>query len=174
MVESTAINHQTQKVRNSREIGENLMKIIKRLLANQDLLKLLYFTDEDPLSHDDLTEEKIQKEVFEKLVKVIPRVGAKDTAKSLISVRIVSADKNLQNGEFRDITIAIEVFVPLTQWIIKGTNLRPFAILGEIENSLDGKLINGLGRISGGDFSINFLTDEISCYEQEFHITQYA
>jgi len=86
----------------------------------------------------------------------------------------VSGDKNPGNGEFRDIEIAIEVFVPLSQWILKGTNLRPFAILGEIENSLDGKLVNGLGRISGGDFAINFLTDEISCYEQTFSITQYA
>jgi hypothetical protein len=25
--------------------------------------------------------------------------------------------------------ISIETFVPMTQWIIKGTNLRPFAII---------------------------------------------
>lgn len=174
MAESTAINYQPTRVRNSREIGENLMKIVKRLLANQTLLKLLYYTDEDPLSHKDLTEEQIRKEVFEKLVKIVPRVGPKDTAQSLIAIRVVEASKNPQNGEFRDIELAIEVFVPLTQWILKGTNLRPFAILGEIENSLDGKLVNGLGRISGGDFSINFLTEEISCYEQTFEIIQYA
>lgn len=174
MAENTAINYQPTRVRNSREIGENLMKIIKRLLANQNLLKLLYYTDEDPLSHKDLTEEQIRKEIFEKLVKIVPRVGPKETSQSIISVRVVEASKNSQNSEFRDIEIAIEVFVPLTQWILKGTNLRPFAILGEIENSLDGKLVNGLGRISGGDFSINFLTDEISCYEQTFSITQYA
>lgn len=174
MAESTAVNHQEPRVRNSREIGENMMKIVKRLLANQNLLKLLYYTDEDPLARPDLTEEQIRKEVFEKLVKIVPRVGPKDTAQSLISLRVVEASKNPQNGEFRDIEIAIEVFVPLTQWILMGTNLRPFAILGEIENSLDGKLVNGLGRISGGDFQINFLTDEISCYEQVFNITQYA
>ncbi len=174
MAESTAINYQSTRVRTSREIGENLMKIIKRLLANQNLLKLLYYTDEDPLSHKDLTEEQIRKEIFEKLVKIVPRVGPKETSQSIISIRVVEASKNSQNGEFRDIEIAIEVFVPLTQWVLKGTNLRPFAILGEIESSLDGKLVNGLGRISGGDFSINFLTDEISCYEQTFSITQYA
>lgn len=172
MADASATN--PPRVRNSVEIGENLMKIVKRLLANQNLLKLLYYEDEDPFSKPDLSEEKIRKEVFEKLVKIVPRVGPKDTAKSLISLRVVSGDKNPGNGEFRDIEIAIEVFVPLSQWILKGTNLRPFAILGEIENSLDGKLVNGLGRISGGDFAINFLTDEISCYEQTFSITQYA
>jgi hypothetical protein len=52
--------------------------------------------------------------------------------------------------------------------------LRPFLILGEIENSLDGKTVNGLGKMTGGDFSLNFLTDEISAYEQNFWITSYA
>ena len=161
-------------VRNSREIGENLIKIVKRLTANQNLLKLLYYTDKDPLSRPDLSEEQIQKEIFEKLIKIVPRVGPKDTAQSLIAIRVANGTKNYENGEFRDIEISIEIFVPLTQWIIKDTNLRPFEILGEIETSLDGKTINGLGRMIGGDFDLNFLTDEISCYEQTFKIIQYG
>ena len=49
-------------------------------------------------------------------------------------------------------------------WIFKNTNVRPFAILGEIEKSLQGKSINGLGKIDGGDFDLSFLTKEMSCY----------
>ena len=45
--------------------------------------------------------------------------------------------------------------------------------MGEIQKSLCGKKINGLGKISGGDFSINFLTEEISCYEMSFDIMEY-
>jgi len=37
-------------VRNCKDLGENAQKIIKRLLANQRLLKLLYYNDKDPLS----------------------------------------------------------------------------------------------------------------------------
>jgi len=48
--------------------------------------------------------------------------------------------------------------------------LRPFAILGEIEESLVGKSINGLGKIEGGDFSLNFITKEVIAYEQTFWI----
>ena len=66
-----------------------------------------------------------------------------------------------------------EVFVPLTQWIIKDSNLRPFAIMGEIHKSLNGKTIDGLGKMTGGDFKINFLTDEIGCYEMVYSITSY-
>ena len=47
-------------VRNCEELGTNLQKIVSRLLANDDLVKLLYYTDENPLEHSALSsEEKI-------------------------------------------------------------------------------------------------------------------
>lgn len=141
--------------------------------SNQNLLKLLYYTDKDPLSHADLTETQIKNEVFEKLIKVIPRVGPKETAQSLISLRVDSGIANGKNNEFRIIKFSFEVFVPMTQWIIKDSNLRPFCILSEIHKSLNGKNINGLGTIEGGNFNLNFLTDEISCYEVIYNILLY-
>lgn len=160
-------------VRNLKELGPNLQKIVTRLLTNQDLLKLLYYTDKDPFAGADLTQEQIQEEVFEKLVKIVPRVGPKETAHSLISLRVVNGYTDSKNEEIRNFSIGIEVFVPLTQWIIKDANLRPFCIMGEIQKSLNGKHINGLGKITGGDFSLNFLTEEISCYEMTFMIVDY-
>ena len=160
-------------VRNCSDIGVNAQYIIKRLLANQDLLKLLYYTDKDPLSHEDLTQEQIQNEVFEKLIKVVPRVGPKETAHSIVALRIARARGLATNNEFKTVNISLEVFVPMTQWIIKDTNLRPFAIMGEVQKSLNGKKIEGLGKMTGGDFSLNFLTEEISAYEQTFVLTSY-
>ena len=58
-------------VRDLREMGTNLQKIFNRLLKNNDLLKLLYYTDKDPLGQNDLTENQIKEEVFNKLIKVI-------------------------------------------------------------------------------------------------------
>ena len=160
-------------VRNLVDIGRNGQKIVKRLMANQNLVKLLYYTDKDPLSHENLTEEQLQNEVFEKFIKIVPRVGPKETAHSIISIRFVRGRQNMENNEFKDVTISIEVFVPLTQWIIKDINLRPFAIMSEIQKSLNGKTIDGLGKMTGGDFDLNFLTEEISDYEQIFKLTSY-
>lgn len=161
------------KIRNCKDIGVNLQRIMKRLMQNDNLVKLLYYTDKDPLSNKNLTEEQKESEIFEKLIKIVPRIGPKETASSIIALRVVTGKKNQDNSEFKDVLISVEIFVPLTQWIIKGTNLRPFAILGEIEESLDGKMIEGLGKMSGGDFELNFLTEEISSYKQEFIITSY-
>lgn len=160
-------------IRDLGELGSNLQKIITRLQANQNLLKLLYYTDKDPLAGADLTPSQIQNQIFEKLIKIVPRVGPKETASSLIALRVVQGVLNSENAEFRNFQINIEVFVPLTQWFIKDESLRPFCIMGEIQKSLNGKIINGMGKISGGDFTLNFLTEEISCYEMTFNIIAY-
>ena len=160
-------------VRNCAEIGENLQKIVRALMGNQNLLKYLYYTDKDPLSHEDLTNEQKQKEIFEKLIKIVPRIGPKEDAKSLISIRVSRGVTNTENSEFRDLLLSIEVFIPLTQWLLKSDNLRPFLIMGEIQKTLAGKKVNGLGKLEGGDFSLNYLTEEISCYEQMFSIITY-
>ena len=58
----------------------------------------------------------------------------------LMAFGITTVDANqVISTEFKDVKIQIEVFVPLTQWYIKSTNLRPFAILGKVQESLDNK-----------------------------------
>ena len=161
--------------RNCEDIGINLQKIITRLMSNDKLVNLLYYTSKDPYSETPLTDAQKQRLIFDKLIKIVPRIGAeeKETATSIISVRVVKGRQNSENTEFRDIVIEIETFVPLTQWIIKDTNLRPFAIMGEVQRSLNGKTIDGLGKMVGGDFDLNFITEEISGYVQMFYITSY-
>ena len=90
------------EVRNCTDIGINAQYIIKRLLANQNLLKLLYYTDKDPLSHEDLTQEQIQNEIFGKLIKIVPRVGPKETAHSIIALRIARGRGLMTNSEFKN------------------------------------------------------------------------
>ena len=161
-------------VRNCAELGINLQKIVNRLIANDELVKLLHYENDNPLEQPALSKEVKQKEVFEKLIKTVPRVGTKDTAKSVIVVYVQRASRVAGNKEFKNIRILVDVIVPLTQWYIKSDNLRPFAILGKVQESLDDKTINGLGKISGGDFELNFVTDDVVCYWQVFEITEYA
>lgn len=161
-------------VRNCGELGLDLQKIVKRLLANQNLLKLLYYTDKNPLANQDLTDEQKKNEIYQKLLKIVPIIDPLETSQSMVSMSVVKGSIIDDNTEFLSLYINFEVFVPLTQWIIKDENLRPFAIIGEIQNSLNGKTINGLGKLEFGGFDKNFLTEEMSCYTVDFFITQYV
>ena len=53
-------------VRNLKELGSFMQRIVKRLMNNQNLLKLLYYTDKDPLSQSDISDDTIRKEIYEK------------------------------------------------------------------------------------------------------------
>lgn len=163
-------------VRNCKDVGQNLKKIISCLLENDRLVNLLYYTSKDPLSETPLTNEQKLKEVYMKLITMVPKVDTEvstKTAKSVIAIRADSSTTIRQNKEFKVVEIIIDVFVPLAQWVIKDENLRPHAIMGEIEESIRGKTINGLGKIEGGDFDFIRASDETSWYAQTFEITSY-
>lgn len=158
---------------NCKELGLNMQKIVARLLANDELVKLLFYEDKDPLGHDNLTQSQKENEVYQKLIKIVPRHVEDETNKSVIIVYLKRGSKVPGNSEFVSLQINIDIFVPLSSWIIKDINLRPFAILGQIQDSLEGKTINGLGKIQGGDFELTQLSDKTSVYSQVFRITEY-
>lgn len=160
-------------VRNCGELGLNLQSIVKRLLANENLVKLLYYEDQDPLSHEVVDQKQKDIMIFGDLIRVIPRVVEDDSNKSVVVIYVGSGRKDKLNSEFKTVNFIVDVFVPLDSWVIKDSNLRPFAILGEIQKSLEGKKINGLGKISGGDFELTKLTDKSSIYSQTFSIVEY-
>ena len=161
------------EVRNCQELGLNLQKIVSRLMANEELVKLLYYTEADPLNQKTLTPELKNQEIFNKLIRIIPKVGTKDNAKSLIAVYISNGTGLAENSEFRKITISMNIYTPLTQWIIKDSNLRPFAIMGEIQRSLNGKTVNGLGKLKCGDFNLTMITEDVSCYTMDMSVIEY-
>jgi hypothetical protein len=151
-------------VRNCGELGKNLQKIINRLMANDNLVNLLYYEGRDPLGEEKLTQDTKNREIFNKLIKVIPHYQEDENNKSVLIAYIQSGNKIGGNSEFKTVRITIDIIVPLECWMIKDSNLRPFAILGEVQNSLEGKTINGLGKIAGGDFELTRLTDKTSIY----------
>lgn len=161
------------KVRNCREIGVNLQKIVNRLMANDNLVNLLFYQDKDPLAQPTLTDEQKKSKIFNKRIKMTPKLDPQENAQSTVAVLVTRAQSIGSNTEFTNITVTVEIFVPVTQWLIKDSNLRPYAIMGEIQASLNGKVINGLGTMTGGDFDFNFTSDEMTSFIQTFRITNY-
>ncbi len=159
------------------EMGPNLIKIVKRLLANDKLLRLLWYTDKDPLANDESHPNVNPKTAYgngdDSIVRIIPVVGTMENSRSIITLRVLRGIPSNDNNEFLDIYFSIEIFVPNEEWMIKGDNLRPYAIMGEVQRSLEGKKINGLGEIRGSGFAVNFFTEEISAFIMNYRITQY-
>ena len=99
--------------RNCQELGINLQKICSRLLNNDNLIKLLYYTDLEPLAQENLTMEEKQQKIFGNLLCVVPRAGTREDSRSVIVVYVPKESKLGINKEFKHVTIAIDILVPL-------------------------------------------------------------
>lgn len=161
--------------RNYAELGKYIKAILDRLINNENLVKLLYYTDSDPLAHPPVSEENIKKEILGELIKIIPKLNLDELKifKPHLVLRVENGKINSENKEFTDITLYFDLIVPLNEWSIKTGNLRPFLILGEIQKSLNGKTVNGFGTLQDGGFNLELLTDELSIYNLVYRITSF-
>lgn len=151
---------------NLSELGSNLIVIAQRLLSNNNLCKLIHYEGKDPLNEDDIDNPFV---LLHNGIYVVPDQGSQKKSESKIILLFTRGDINNENQYYRDLLLRALIYVPLDQWIIKGNNFRNFLIMGEIQKSLVGKRIDGLGTIQGGDFQLNSLTNEMSVYGMDFN-----
>lgn len=154
-------------VKNCEEFGSILQALAKELNNNEDLCKLLCNTNDTPL--DTL---RAQTKVIGNNIRIVPKITGKEEESAVVLI-LKRADHNTKNDEFSSLQLLCYVWTPLTQWNIFINNkpaLRPFSIISEIQKSIYKKTINGIGVVTGGDFNLDTLTSETSCYCVEFYI----
>ena len=161
-------------VRNYKQLSSFLQEISSRLIADNDLCKLLYFNDTAPLSHTNLTTDEKKDLIFGKLIRFIPKVGPQETTRSKIAMALPGGDKSTENKEIIQLPIQLFVYVPFSDWVIEGDDLRVFLIMSKIEEVLDGKDIKGVGRMQSLDFEMVLTTDELCCYRMGFMTDVFA
>lgn len=159
-------------IRNLDTMGINLVKIMNALCENENLKKYLVHNDKEPLKGPSVP----TRDVFNKRVTVVPQVSENERAISTVAVYVAAFYPNEENEEAFDISLMVEVFVPLTQWMVKDErqNLRPFLIMQEIYKSFNNLDVDGIGRVHRGRVQLNFLTKEISSYRMNFSFTMYV
>lgn len=162
-------------VKYGQEHGKNLIKISKKLIQNQDLLKLLVNTDLDPLDKDKHPEYIDGLTLMNKNIRVVPLLKADDqTTSSKLVLLFDEGEINSSNSDNENVSLMINVYCPFEEWLIAGDQLRPFAIMSEIRKSIQDKRINGLGEIKYLGFSISTLTEEMGCYTMRFFINAFS
>lgn len=159
-------------VKHMREFGPVLQKVVTRIFENQNLMKLLYYTNDNPLAQPDISMTTIKKDMFHKLIKIVPRVLEDEikTGQSLIAFNLQNGTIDYSNSEYFLLHLQVVILCPLDKWVIQDDNLRPFAIMGEIQKSLDQKQVNGLGTLDFEGFSNVSLTDEVAGYTMSFGV----
>lgn len=167
------------KVKYGQETGKSLIKIGKKLLTNQNLLKLLVNTGKDPLNPSVYPEEIDGYKLMHKNIKFVPLLLLKEInddqkSDSKLVLFIEDGAINGLNSDNENLSLLINVYCPFNQWLIAGDNLRPFAIMSEVRQSIQDRRINGLGELKYVGFSLSSLTEEMGCYSMRFMINAFS
>ena len=129
-------------------MGEDIFKIVDKIQTNQKLLKLLKFTDSNPLDHEDLSQDEID-EMLHKNLLIIPKLPDEDQDKNCYIVVILDKyEVDPYNPDFKSVIIRFDVICPLDRWIINSSTLRPYLILNELDKMFNEQKLAGIGNLS--------------------------
>lgn len=162
-------------VKYGQETGKNLIKLAKKLMQNQNLLKLLVNTDLDPLNEEIHPNNIDGISLLHKNIRVIPLLTAEEqTTQSKIVLLFDEGEISYNNSDNENLSLIVNIYCPFKEWAITGDTLRPFAIMSEIRKSLQDKRLNGLGEIKYLGFSVSTLTEEMGSYMMRFSINAFS
>ena len=130
-------------------VDKDLANVVKKLMTNQRLMKLLYYTEKDCLKGADLTPAQIAG-MLDKQIKIVPYLEIKEDCPNQIIVTFGDFVRNKKNPEFRDNSIDFTVVCHPDHWNLGDFALRPYKIVGEIDAMIDNQKLSGIGTAQFG------------------------
>ena len=142
-------------------IQKDLEIITNKMMKNERLKRLLYYTTRDALDRDKLNEEQ-SLELFQKNIKIVPKLYIDGSVLSYVIISFDNFTPNTENPEFRDNIISFDIICHFDQWNLKDFQLRPYMIAAEIDSMLDGKHLTGIGDLQFLGANQLILNDEFA------------
>ena len=127
-------------------IEKDLNIIISRMLKNQRLKKLLYYTTPDCLTRPTLS-EKQSLELFGHNIRIVPKIEIEPNIENYVCICFDGFVPNATNPEFRDSTIIFDIYCNYNLWHLKDFELRPYKIAAEIDSMLEDTRLTGIGKL---------------------------
>ena len=140
-------------------IEKDMRLIVDKIMKNENLKKLLFYTSKDCLKKPKLTEDETL-ELFGKYIKIVPKLIVDNSVLNYLIVSFDNFTGNKTNPEFRDNLIEFDIVCHFDQWHLKDFELRPYRIAAELDSMLNGKYLTGIGKLEFLGASQMVLTDE--------------
>lgn len=138
-------------------IEKDLSFIANKLLKNDKLCKLLYYTQPDCLKAQDLSiQDKYS--LINKQIRIVPKIDISKDCPNYIIIGMDNFTPNEKNPEFRDCTINFDILCHPDHWNLGNFALRPYKIAGEIDAMFNDTKITGIGKtkfIGGNNLVLN-------------------
>ena len=127
-------------------IEKDFALIANEMLKNQDLMKLIYYTQPDCLKADDLTQEQIFS-LLNNQIRIVPKIDITEHCPNQVIITFDHFIPNANNPEFRDCTVSFDVLCHPDHWNLGNFQLRPYKIIGQIDAMFNNKKLTGIGTL---------------------------
>lgn len=141
-------------------VPNTLGEVVERLLKNDRLLRLLYYTDRHALSLPTLTTEQIHT-VLDNSIKIVPRVPVDRDAKPYVVISIDKLVPSPNQTTFLYGVLSFDIICNFDYWLLDNYLLRPWAIAGEINGLVNKSQFTDLGMADFSNARQLVLSDEI-------------
>ena len=128
--------------------------IVKKILENDTLCKLLYYQQKDCLQAPNLT-QKQKLTMIDNQIKLVPYLQVTSECPIYILILMDNFRPNMNNPEFKDCNIVFCVLCHPDHWNLGNFQLRPQKIVGELDAMFNDARLTGIGTlqwINAGNF----------------------
>lgn len=128
-------------------LSKDLSLIVNKILRNDNLLKLLYYTEKDCLKGEKLTDAQ-KMGMLHKQIKIVPRILIEQECPNYIVITFDNFTPNAKNPQFRDCNINFDILCHPDHWSLGDFSLRPYKIAGELDAMFNNKKLTGIGELN--------------------------
>lgn len=125
-------------------VEKDLTIIVDKILQDERLKKLLFYTSSDALHKPKITNEQ-SIGLFGKNIKIVPKLYIDEPVLNYIVISFDNYVTNLTNPQFRDNTVTFDIICHFSQWQLEDFQLRPYRIAAELDTLLNNQRLTGIG-----------------------------
>lgn len=140
-------------------IEKDMRLIVDKIMKNERLKKLLFYTTKDCIKKPNLTEDETI-ELFGKEIKIVPKISIDNSVLNYIIINFDNFMESKTNPQFRDNIIEFDIICHFDQWHLKDFELRPYKIAAELDSMFNNQHLTGIGKLEFLGASQMILTDE--------------
>lgn len=125
-----------------------LQQIVERLMKNERLQKLLFYSDKHCLDLPSLNQNQVYS-LLNNQIKTVPKLKVDDEVMAYVIISFDHFEPDDSNpANFRKIILSIDIFCHYDYWALDDFRLRPYSIAGAIDGVLNKSSFNALGGIA--------------------------
>lgn len=119
-----------------------LSLVVERLMKNDRLKRLLYYTDKHALALPKLNQEQ-SFSLLNNQLRIVPKLTIDPDAKPYVIIGLDNFVPMEDQTTFRSYQLSFDILVPFEFWTLDNFVLRPYAIAGEIDGMINNDFVFG-------------------------------